>query len=93
MKFLVFYKEKDRSVTLYANHGTEYDAVFFSRIVTNKISELNGESNSASYSGSANFQRFSETVVVLKILTNLYNWRKFEELLRYLNNFYYVYED
>lgn len=107
-KFVIFYKTKDMSVTLYANEGTESDIKEFYKRATDKINELkNTRSNSSSDSLSIScsesksdsnsfipeHRKFLEKVLVCKIKTELVSNSDFIKLLDYLNKFYYVYED
>lgn len=107
-KFVVFYRVKDMSVSLYANEGTESDIKEFYKRVTDKIDELkNTRSNSSSDSLSIScsesksdsnsfvpeHRKFLEKVLVCKIKTELVSNSDFIKLLDYLNKFHHVYED
>lgn len=107
MKYVVFFKTKDLSVTIYANNGTDEDIKEFHNRVSNKLKELEKGSNSESASGSSsstsnstsesdtvlNSYKFWNNILVYRIQTNITEKEKFVELLKYLSGFYHVYED
>ena len=105
-RFVVFYRVKDMSVSLYANEGTESDIKEFYNRVIDKINELksqcsNSSSNSVSCSISDSksdsfipeYKKFLTKILVCKIKTELVSNSDFIKLLDYLNKFHYVYED
>ena len=107
-KFVVFYRVKDMSVSLYANKGTESDIKEFHKRATDKIDELKNtcsnsssgslsiscsESKSDSNSFVPEYRKFLEKILVCKIKTDIVSNSDFIKLLDYLNQFYYIYED
>lgn len=107
MKFVVFYRIKSMSVSLYANGGKESDAEEFVKIVSDKVFDLDksnskSDSCSLSVSGSCscsnsllehNSHMFFEHVFVCDVKTGIEDIKKFEKLIEHLRMFYYVYED
>lgn len=106
MRFVVFYKINDMSVSLYANYGTESDGAEFIKRVSYKLKHMD-ESNSTSDSKSTSECEsnsdsnclsyksyiFLDKIFVCKIVTGLNTLHEFKRLLEYLVKFYYIYED
>lgn len=95
MSFVVFYRFKDKSVSLFANNGTDEDVENFNKMVLEELRVTGSNSSSASCSGSpeTSVYPFAGNVLVSRIVTNARNMGLFERLLKKLSETYLMYED